>query len=117
MLKLTPLKFSEAGKHTMKLTPVQIKQVEDQTESCPIPDDEPVVGQLTEIFGAHTFYLQTDGLHILVLHAGHLTENLVANVVKVAGWSDGEAAALVKQEPEPTDIYVDLLSDAGLSES
>jgi len=117
MSKLTPLRFSRAGKNTMKLTPVQIKQVENQTELYPIPDDEPVVAQLTEIFGEHTFYLQADGLHIVVLHARNLTENLVANVVKVAEWSDEEAAALVAQEPEPTDIYVDLLSDAGVSES
>ena len=91
--------------------------MEDQTELYPIPDDEPVVAQLTEIFGEHTFYLQADGLHILALHTSLLTENLVANVVKVAGWSDEEATAPVTEEPEPTDIYVDLLSDAGVSES
>ena len=101
----------------MKLTPAQIKQVEDQTESRPIPDDEPVVAQLTEAFGEHTFYLQTDGLHIFALHADRAAEGQVVNVVKVARWSDEEADALVPQEPEPTDVYVDLLSDAGGSES
>jgi hypothetical protein len=107
----------EAAKSAMKLTPAQIKQVEEQTESRPIPDDEPVVAQLMEAFGEHTFYLQTDGLHILVHHADHAAEGQVANVVRVAQWSDEEADALVPQEPEPTDMYVDLLSGPAESES
>ena len=62
----------------MKLTPAQIKQVEDQTESRPIPDDEPVVAQLTEAFGEHTFYLQTDGLYHRALKETHLGDSQTA---------------------------------------
>ena len=101
----------------MKLTPAQIKQVADQTESHPIPDDEAVVAQLTEVFGEHTFYLHTDGLHILSLHADRVAEGQVMNVVRVARWSDEEDDALVPQEPEPTDVYVDLTSEEGAAKS
>ncbi len=101
----------------MKLTAIQIKQVEDQIGMRPITDDEPVVSQLSEVFGDHSFYLQEDGLHMLTLHAELEGGAQVANLVHVAQWSTDEAGSLVPREPDPTDIYVDLLAPEETTES
>ena len=49
----------------MKLTSTQIEQTLDQFEAEPIPENHPMVPQLNEVFGEHTYFVNSDGLIIL----------------------------------------------------
>ena len=101
----------------MKLTSTQIKQVEDQIGAKPVSDDDPAVSQLTEAFGDHTFYLQEDGLHLLLPHGELKAGGQVVNMVRLARWSTEDTDSLVPHAPDPTDIYVDLLPGDGTAEA
>lgn len=92
----------------MKLTATQIKQVEDQLDANPIPEDHPAAPQLKNAFGDHTFYLHPDGLHIVEMVEKEETGQPVANVVKVASWASEERNSLVPHEPQPTTVFVDV---------
>ena len=46
----------------MKLTSTQIEQTLDQFEAEPIPENHPMVPQLNEMFGEHTYFVNSDGL-------------------------------------------------------
>ena len=48
----------------MKLTSTQIEQTLGQFEAEPIPEDHPMVPQLNEVFGEHTYFVNSDGLII-----------------------------------------------------
>src|SRR4051812_41674766 len=57
---------------TMKLSTARVQQtlsqLEEQTifqDARAIPDDNPAIPQLNELFGDHTFFLDSDGLHIV----------------------------------------------------
>ena len=45
----------------MKLTSTQIEQTLGQFEAEPIPEDHPMVPQLNEMFGEHTYFVNSDG--------------------------------------------------------
>ena len=49
----------------MKLTSTQIEQTLGQFEAEPISEDHPMVPQLNEVFGEHTYFVNSDGLIIL----------------------------------------------------
>jgi hypothetical protein len=42
----------------MKLTSAQVERTLGQFEAQAIPDDHPVVPQLNDLFGEHTFFLE-----------------------------------------------------------
>ncbi len=46
----------------MKLTSTQIEQTLDQFEAEPIPENHPMVTQLNEVFGEHTYFVNSDYL-------------------------------------------------------
>jgi hypothetical protein len=93
----------------MKLTSAQVELTLSQFEAQAIPDDHPMVLQLNELFGDHTFFLDSNGLNI-VEPAGEIPPTGVqaARVVNVATWSDADLTRLALHEPEPTDAIVDL---------
>ena len=68
----------------MKLTSAQVERTLGQFEAEAIPDDHPVVPQLNDLFGEHTFFLDSNGLNIL------------------------EPADLELHDPEPTDVVITL---------
>ena len=43
----------------MKLTSTQIEQTLGQFEAEPIPEDHPMVPQLNEVFGEHTYFVNS----------------------------------------------------------
>ena len=45
----------------MKLTSTQIEQTLGQFKAEPIPEDHPMVPQLNEVFGEHTYFVNSDG--------------------------------------------------------
>ena len=49
----------------MKLTSAQVHQVLDQFEGEVIPSDSPSVPELEATFGPHTFFVATEGLHLV----------------------------------------------------
>jgi hypothetical protein len=48
----------------MKLTSAQVERTLWQFEARAIPDDHPVIPQLNDLFGEHTFFLDRNGLNI-----------------------------------------------------
>ena len=49
----------------MKLTSAQVERTLSQFEGQAIPDNHPVISQLSNLFGDHTFFLNNDGLNIV----------------------------------------------------
>jgi hypothetical protein len=101
----------------MKMTSALVEQTLSQFEAQPIPDNHPARPQLTQLFGDHTFFLDSNGLHILEPRGRTETGAALANVVRIATWEDPDH--LQAHEPEPTDVVVELGSsddpDPGLT--
>jgi hypothetical protein len=76
-----------------------------KSEARAIPDDHPLIRQLNDLFGEHTFFLDRHGLNIVepVEAAGES-----AMVVNLASWSDDSRSGLEVHEPEATDVVVTL---------
>ena len=92
----------------MKLSSAQVARTLSQFEAHAIPDDDPLVPQLSELFGDHTFFLDSNGLSVIELTevdraAAGAREGMVVNL---ANWSDSKLTGLAPHEPEPTDIVV-----------
>ena len=49
----------------MKLSSAQVARTLSQFEAHAIPDDDPLVPQLNELFGDHTFFLDSNGLSVI----------------------------------------------------
>ncbi len=49
----------------MKLNFAQVEQTLTQFEAQVIPDDHPLVPKLNELFGDHTFFLDSNGLNVV----------------------------------------------------
>jgi hypothetical protein len=74
-----------------------------------IPESHPVLTRLNELFGDHTFFINSDGLSIVEPIDGPASPRTqAARVVSVANWSDESLANLATHEPEPTDAIVEL---------
>jgi len=85
----------------MRLSNAQVRDVLNQTEARVVPQDHPVVPQLEQVFGLHTFFLKREGLH--VIERGELPSpegEDPAFLVKVAGWADEAHTNLVPQRAE-----------------
>src|SRR5262245_49971934 len=71
----------------MKLTSAQVERTLGQFEARIIPDDHPVIPQLNDLFGEHTFFLDRNGLNIVEpaeAAAGAAAQS--AKVVNLASW-------------------------------
>ena len=85
----------------MKLSTAQIAEVKEQTGIDPLPDEHPNTPDLKEAFGDHTFYLDTNGLHVLESAPGEMIEDKQAvAVIRVASWADDERTALAPHDPQ-----------------
>jgi hypothetical protein len=92
----------------MKLTSAQVERTLGQIEARPIPDSHPVVPQLNELFGEHTFFLDSNGLNIVEPTESGATDVCSGKIVNVASWSDDDS--LEPHEPQPTDVVIVLAS-------
>src|SRR6266568_1186404 len=98
----------------MKLTSAQVERILGQFEARTIPDDHPVIPQLNDLFGEHTFFLDHNGLNIVEpaeAAAGAAAQS--AKVVNLGSWSDDDPTGLELHEPEATDIVITLESRHG----
>jgi hypothetical protein len=95
----------------MKLTSSQVERTLSQFEAEAIPDNHPAIGQLCDLFGDHTFFLDANGLNIVEPAEALRGEIRSAQVVNVASWGDSGLTRLAPHEPEPTETIVALGSN------
>ena len=95
----------------MKLNSAQVKQTLTQLEARVLPDDHPLVQKLSELFGDHTFFLDSSGVNIVEPNESADASPPVGTVVNVANWSDSELTSLAPHAPEPTEVVVMLGSE------
>ena len=96
----------------MKLTSAQVDQVLDQFDGEVIPSDNPSVPELEATFGPHTFFVATEGLHLVERSDASNSRKHPAYVVRVAGWWDDEKTSLLPLDPEVV-VAVDLGAESG----
>lgn len=96
----------------MKLTSAQVDQVLDQFDGEVIPPDNPSVPELEATFGPHTFFVATEGLHLVERSDSSNSRKHPAYVVRVAGWWDDEKTSLLPLDPEVI-VAVDLGAEGG----
>jgi hypothetical protein len=94
----------------MKLNAAQVERTLTQFEAKAIPDNHPVVPQLADLFGDHTFFLDVQGLNI-VEPAAEESAGEAAQVVNIARWTDANRTSLTPQDPEPTPVVVSLATN------
>lgn len=87
----------------MKLKDSQVDQVLDQLSAEVIPDNHPTVAELETVFGPHTFFIGSEGLHVVERGGGDAVSEQTTYVVKVAHWADDRKNSLVPQDAEVTD--------------
>jgi hypothetical protein len=90
----------------MKLNSTQVEQTLSQFEAQAIPDDHPLVPKLYELFGDHTFFLDSNGLNVVEPNERDHAGAQAGTVVNLANWSDAHLTALAPHEPEATEIVV-----------
>jgi hypothetical protein len=90
----------------MKLNSAQVERTLSQFQAEAIPDDHPVVRQLNDLFGEHTFFLDSSGLNIVEPAGAAPSGTQSAKVINLANWSDANPTRLEPHEPEMTDVVV-----------
>ncbi len=102
----------------MRLSAAQVEIAASQLNAEAIPEDHPLIPKLNELFGDHTFFLDSNGLSV-VEQAGQESESATPNVdapavvVNLANWTDSNPPKLEAHEPELTDSVVTLSTDGG----
>lgn len=98
----------------MKLSAKAAKQTASQFGAMAVPEDHPIVPQLTSLYGEHTFFLDEGGLGVV---EPERADSGRAQVVKLAEWSDAQHTRLTPHEPQRTNMTVDVApetpNDAG----
>lgn len=90
----------------MRLSSAHVERALSQFEAQAIPDNHPVVPQLNELFGDHTFFLDNTGLSIVEPAESPQEGVRAGQVVNIANWKDDNRTSLTPHEPEPTDLVV-----------
>jgi hypothetical protein len=89
----------------MRLNSAQVEQTLSQFQAQPLPDNHPAVPQLNDLFGDHTFFLDSSGLN--VLEPTELPDaDAAARIVNLAYWTDENLTSLTPHEPEPTGVVI-----------
>lgn len=93
----------------MKLTQPRLDRALSQLNAQAVPENHPVMAQLSNLFGDHTFFLDAEGLTIIEPAkprddgAGEAEKG---QVVKLASWVDETRASLAPHAREYTEIVV-----------
>ncbi len=90
----------------MKLNPAQVEQTLTQFEAQVIPDNHPLVPELNELFGDHTFFLDGNGLNVIEPNDTTEADASAGTVVNLAKSGDAHLTSLLPHEPEPTEVVV-----------
>jgi hypothetical protein len=86
----------------MKLNADQVEQTLTQMNANVVPDTHPMMPELEDVFGEHTFFVNTDGLTILEPPSRDGSSGTACRVVHVANWADASLTRLMPHEPRPT---------------
>jgi hypothetical protein len=78
----------------MKLSSAQVEHTLSQFNAQAIPDDDPVIPKLNELFGDHTFFLDSNGLNVVEPNESANAGALAGTVVNLANWSDAHLTGL-----------------------
>lgn len=107
----------------MKLSTARVQRTLDQLEehtalqdALMIREDSPLQPKLSELFGDHTFFLDSEGVHI-VEPAEAASSVPAGKVIKLATWKDNNRTALTPHRPQVTDIVVELGAEEGEEKS
>ena len=92
----------------MKLSTARVERALQGFDAQVIPENHPVVPQLSQLFGEHTFFLNGNGLHIVEPVEKSPAGDKAGVVIEVAKWTDESRTSLAPQEPAPTDVMVEL---------
>ena len=92
----------------MKLTANQIERAASQLDARPIPDNSRMGPELKRLFGDHSFFLTSEGLHFI--EPAEPDEAIIATgrLVRIASWTNAKHNELAPHEPEATDSIVEL---------
>lgn len=97
----------------MRLDAARVEQTLTQFEAQVVPDGHPVMAQLKELFGDHTFFLAPNGLNIVEPLEPGRSGARAGKVVNLAKWTDAGATSLVPHEPEATEVVVEFGGEEG----
>src|SRR3990170_3780392 len=86
----------------MRLSEPQMQRVQQETGASVVPEDNPSMPALKQNFGDHTFFLDSEGLHIWETVTDEPAEDTKLVGVRVASWTSEEKTALVPHEPAPS---------------
>lgn len=92
----------------MKLTSVRIERALTQMDGRVIPESNPIVQELTSIFGDHTFFISHAGLSTVEPVETSDADLDKARIVRLARWADESRASLVPHPPINTETTVTL---------
>lgn len=92
----------------MKLNSEQVKRALSQFEAQAIPDNHPAIPQLNDLFGEHTYFLNSSGLNVLEAAETPESKGEAGKVVSLAHWSNEDQTSLTPHDPESTGIVVAL---------
>lgn len=95
----------------MRLSSALVERTLSQIQAQAIPDNHPVVAQLSELFGDHTFFLDENGLNIVEPSETPRSGMHTGQIVNLASWKDEAHTSLTPHEPEPTDVVIVLESE------
>ncbi len=90
----------------MKLSTPLVEQTLTQFDAQAIPDNHPVVPQLNEVFGEHTFFLNGSGLHVVEPVEPTAVQPEAGTVIKLAAWTDENRSSLAPHEPQQTGVVI-----------
>ena len=90
----------------MKLNHICAAQAAEQLEATTLPEANPAVNSLSELFGEHTFFIDADGLFIVEAESDGEIE--LGRVVKLARWADRDRTVLSPHQRETTSLVVTL---------
>lgn len=90
----------------MKMNPSQIEQTLHQFNAKAIPPADPIMSKLEQMFGEHTYFLDSKGLNIVEPVDAEQNDGRLGVVVSLADWEEGDGAMLKPHQPEKTELTV-----------
>jgi hypothetical protein len=88
--------------HIMKLNSALVERTLSEFDAQAIPENHPVIPQLNQVFGEHTFFLNGSGLHVVEPAGTPEAPEEAGKVIKLATWTDANRSSLAPHDPRPT---------------
>lgn len=100
----------------MRLSAAQVEMAATQLNAEAIPENHPLIPKLNQLFGDHTYFLNSRGLSVVeqaALDSSAPSADGTAVVVNLANWTESDPPKLEAHEPELTESVVTLSTDGG----